>query len=88
VARVPCINWRRTLPYLRGWADQYKEHALIVIGVHTPEFGFEKDLGNVGRETRALEIHYPVAVDSNYAIWLFEIEFPVSGVEALDFTFG
>jgi thiol-disulfide isomerase/thioredoxin len=61
-----CINWRRTLPYLRAWADKYKDHGLIVIGVHTPEFSFEK---NVRSETRALEIHYPVAVDSNYAIW-------------------
>jgi thiol-disulfide isomerase/thioredoxin len=64
-----CINWRRTLPYLRAWADKYKDRGLIVIGVHTPEFSFEKELDNVRRETTALEIHYPVAVDSNYAIW-------------------
>jgi thiol-disulfide isomerase/thioredoxin len=64
-----CINWRRTLPYLRAWADKYKDRGVIVIGVHTPEFSFEKELDNVRRETAALEIRYPVAVDSNYAIW-------------------
>jgi thiol-disulfide isomerase/thioredoxin len=64
-----CINWRRTLPYIRAWADKYREHGLIVIGVHTPEFSFEKDIDNVRRETAALTIDYPVAVDSNYAIW-------------------
>jgi len=64
-----CINWRRTLPYLRVWADKYKDRGLIVIGVHTPEFSFEEELDNVRRETTALEIHYPVAVDSNYTIW-------------------
>src|SRR5215472_16766800 len=64
-----CINWRRTLPYLRAWADKYKDRGLVVLGVHTPEFSFEKALDNVRRETTALEIHYPVAVDSNYAIW-------------------
>jgi thiol-disulfide isomerase/thioredoxin len=64
-----CINWRRTLPYLQAWAKKYKDQGLIVIGVHTPEFSFEKELDNVRRETISLEIHYPVAVDSNYAIW-------------------
>src|SRR5215469_12179919 len=64
-----CINWRRTLPYLRAWADKYKDRGLVVIGVHTPEFSFEKELDNVRRETTALGIQYPVAVDSDYAIW-------------------
>jgi len=64
-----CINWRRTLPYLRAWAEKYKDRGLVVIGVHTPEFSFEKELDNVRRETTALGIHYPVAVDSDYAIW-------------------
>jgi thiol-disulfide isomerase/thioredoxin len=64
-----CINWRRTLPYLRAWADKYKDRGLVVIGVHTPEFSFEKELDNVRCETTALGIHYPVAVDSHYAIW-------------------
>jgi thiol-disulfide isomerase/thioredoxin len=64
-----CINWRRTLPYLHAWADKYKDRGLIVIGVHTPEFSFEKALDNVRPETAALEIHYPVAVDTRYVIW-------------------
>ena len=64
-----CINWRRTLPYVRAWAAKYKDHGLVVIGVHTPEFGFEKKIDNVRRETAALSISYPVAVDSDYAIW-------------------
>jgi thiol-disulfide isomerase/thioredoxin len=64
-----CINWRRTLPYVRAWAEKYKDHGLVVIGVHAPEFSFEKDIDNVRRETPALAILYPVAVDSDYAIW-------------------
>ena len=44
-----CINWRRSLPYVRAWADKYKDHGLVVIGVHSPEFEFEKDFGNVQR---------------------------------------
>jgi thiol-disulfide isomerase/thioredoxin len=64
-----CINWRRTLPYVRAWAEKYKDHGLVVIGVHTPEFSFERDLDNVGRATATLGIPYPVVVDSDYAIW-------------------
>jgi thiol-disulfide isomerase/thioredoxin len=64
-----CINWRRTLPYVRAWAEKYKDHGLAVIGVHTPEFSFEKNMDNVRRETAAFAISYPVAVDSDYAIW-------------------
>ena len=64
-----CINWRRTLPYLRAWAEKYKDRGVVAIGVHTPEFSFEKERDNVRRETAALEIQYPVAVDSNYVIW-------------------
>lgn len=64
-----CINWRRTLPYVRAWAENYKDHGLIVIGVHTPEFGFEKNLDNVHSAMNSLAIGYPVAVDSNYRIW-------------------
>jgi len=64
-----CINWRRTLPYLRGWAERYKDHGLVVIGVHTPEFGFEKDIGNVRRAAQEQGVAYPVAIDSDYAIW-------------------
>ena len=64
-----CINWRRTLPYVRAWAEKYKDHGLIVIGVHTPEFGFEKNLDNVHGAIDSLAIQYPVAVDSNYRVW-------------------
>jgi thiol-disulfide isomerase/thioredoxin len=64
-----CINWRRTLPYVRAWADKYKDQGLVVIGVHTPEFEFEKNLENVRRAVKEIGITFPVAVDSNYAIW-------------------
>jgi thiol-disulfide isomerase/thioredoxin len=64
-----CINWRRTLPYVRAWADKYKDQGLVVIGVHTPEFGFERDVSNVRRATREIGITFPVAIDSNYLIW-------------------
>src|SRR5262249_28786461 len=56
-------------PYLRAWADKYRNQGLVVIGVHTPEFEFEKDVGNIGRFTKGMGIDYPVAIDSNYAIW-------------------
>jgi thiol-disulfide isomerase/thioredoxin len=64
-----CINWLRTLPYLRAWADTYRQHGLVVIGVHTPEFDFEHDLDNVRRAATDLRVDYPVAVDNDYAIW-------------------
>jgi hypothetical protein len=64
-----CINWLRTLPYVRAWSDKYRSLGLVVIGVHTPEFPFEHDLENVRRAVRDMRIAYPVAVDSNYAIW-------------------
>jgi thiol-disulfide isomerase/thioredoxin len=64
-----CINWRRTLPYVSAWAEKYKGHGLVVIGVHTPEFTFEKDLYNVHRAMAEIGIRYPVAVDSDYVIW-------------------
>ncbi|WP_432937227.1 redoxin family protein [Kribbella sp. CA-253562] len=64
-----CINWLRQLPYLRAWASKYSDHGLLVVGVHTPEFGFEADVGNVARAVRELGIDYPVAIDSNYAVW-------------------
>ena len=63
-----CINWLRTHPYVRAWADKYKD-GLVVLGVHTPEFPFEGDIDNVRRAVQAMRIHYPVAVDSDYAIW-------------------
>jgi thiol-disulfide isomerase/thioredoxin len=64
-----CINWQRTEPYVRAWAEKYKDQGLIVIGVHTPEFGFEKNVDNIRSALKMFRIGYPVAVDSDYAIW-------------------
>ena len=64
-----CINWLRTLPYTRAWAQSYRNAGLVVIGVHTPEFPFEHDLDNVRRATAQMKVEYPVAVDNEYAIW-------------------
>jgi thiol-disulfide isomerase/thioredoxin len=64
-----CINWLRSQPYLRAWAERYRDRGLVVVGVHSPEFGFEKNLDNVRRAARALRVSYPIAVDSNHAIW-------------------
>jgi len=64
-----CINCLRTLPYIRAWDDKYRAHGLVVIGVHSPEFAFEKELSNVRQAVHDLDITYPVAVDSNLAIW-------------------
>jgi len=64
-----CINWQRTLPHVRAWADKYAQHGLVVIGVHSPEFAFEKDLAKVREATTQLGVNFPVAVDSEHAIW-------------------
>jgi thiol-disulfide isomerase/thioredoxin len=64
-----CINCLRTLPYVRAWAAKYKDAGLVVIGVHAPEFAFEKRSDNVHKATKDLHVDYPVAVDSNFAIW-------------------
>ena len=64
-----CINWLRAEPYIRAWAEKYKQKGLVVIGVHTPEFEFEKDLNNVRRAAANLTVPYPIAVDSEYRIW-------------------
>jgi thiol-disulfide isomerase/thioredoxin len=64
-----CINWLRTLPYVRAWAERYRQHGLVVIGVHTPEFDFEHDLDNVRRSVKDLGVDYPVVVDNDYGIW-------------------
>lgn len=64
-----CINCIRALPYVTGWADKYKDHGLVVIGVHSPEFAFEKDPGNVAKAVRDMGVHYPVALDNDYVIW-------------------
>lgn len=64
-----CVNWRRTLPYVRAWAEKYKGDGLVVIGVHTPEFSFEKNLDNVRWAVKDMRVNYPVAVDSRRSIW-------------------
>jgi thiol-disulfide isomerase/thioredoxin len=64
-----CINSLRQLPYMKGWAEKYKGAGLVVIGVHAPEFGFEKDRANVENAVRELKLTYPIAIDSNHAIW-------------------
>lgn len=64
-----CINCLRTLPYLKAWNERYQEHGLTIIGVHAPEFAFEKDAANVRRAVRELGIRYPVAIDNDYSIW-------------------
>src|SRR5713101_9733190 len=64
-----CINWLRTLPYVRGWAEKYKAVGFVVIGVHSPEFEFEKDPDNVRRAANDMGIHYPIAIDNDYEVW-------------------
>jgi len=64
-----CINWLRQLPYVRAWAEKYKNQGLVVIGVHAPEFAFEKNVDNVRRAAREMKINYPIAIDNDFAIW-------------------
>ncbi len=64
-----CINCLRSVPFVEAWAEKYKNDGLVVIGVHTPEFAFEKDPANVAKAISDLKITYPVAIDSNYTIW-------------------
>jgi thiol-disulfide isomerase/thioredoxin len=64
-----CVNWLRTLPYVRAWAAKYEDAGLTVVGVHTPEFGFESDIDNVVAQSRKLGVQYPIAVDSGYRVW-------------------
>ena len=64
-----CINWRRTLPYVRAWAEKYRNQGLVVIGVHAPEFSFERNINNVRWAVTDLRIDYPIAVDNDQAIW-------------------
>ena len=64
-----CINWLRTLPYVRAWAAKYRDLGLTVIGVHTPEFGFEHDRDNVIAAARDENVDYPIALDNDYAVW-------------------
>jgi thiol-disulfide isomerase/thioredoxin len=64
-----CVNWTRTLPYVRAWADRYRGDGLVVVGVHTPEFSFEHDIDNVQRAARSMQVDYPIAIDNDYSIW-------------------
>src|SRR5208282_3678747 len=74
-----CINWLRTLPYIRAWAEKYKDHGLkdhglknqglVVIGIHAPEFIFEKNVDNVRRAAKDMKVDYPIAIDNDHAIW-------------------
>jgi thiol-disulfide isomerase/thioredoxin len=64
-----CINWLRTLPYVRAWDQKYRDQGLVVIGAHTPEFPFEKDIDNVRWAAKEMEVKYPIAVDSDYGVW-------------------
>ena len=66
---LTCINWLRTEPYVRAWSQAYRDDGLVVIGVHTPEFSFEHDIGLVRRANEVRGIDYPVAVDNDYAVW-------------------
>ncbi len=71
-----CINWLRQLPYVRAWAEKYKNQGLVVIGVHAPEFAFEKDLDKVRRAAKDMRVDYPIAIDSDHAIWrAFKIQY-------------
>jgi thiol-disulfide isomerase/thioredoxin len=64
-----CINWLRTLGYVRAWAEKYDDQGLVVVGVHTPEFPFEQDVENVREAAKDMTVEYPVALDSDYAVW-------------------
>src|SRR6266478_3125112 len=64
-----CINWLRTLPYVRAWAEKYKNQGLVVLGVHSPEFPFEHNIDNVRRAAKEMRVDYPIAIDNDFAIW-------------------
>jgi thiol-disulfide isomerase/thioredoxin len=64
-----CINWLRTLPYVRAWAEKYRSQGLVVIGVHAPEFAFEKNVSNVRWAVKDMRIDYPIAIDNEHVIW-------------------
>jgi hypothetical protein len=69
ICTYSCVNWLRTLPYVSAWAERYRDRGLVVVGVHSPEFGFEHDLDNVRRAARELSVRYPVVLDNDFAIW-------------------
>ena len=64
-----CINWLRTVPYVRAWAEKYRDDGLVVLGVHSPEFPFEHDLGKIRSALEQMGVEYPVAVDNGFAVW-------------------
>ena len=64
-----CINWLRTLPYIRAWAEKYKNQGLVVIGVHSPEFAFEHNVDNVRRQAKDMRVDYPIAIDNDFTLW-------------------
>jgi thiol-disulfide isomerase/thioredoxin len=64
-----CINWLRTLAYVRAWAEKYEDRGLVVVGVHTPEFPFEADIDNVRSAAKDMSVSYPIALDPDYAVW-------------------
>ena len=64
-----CVNWLRTLPYIRAWAAKYGNAGLTIVGVHTPEFGFERNVDNVIAAARDFRVDYPIALDNSYAVW-------------------
>jgi thiol-disulfide isomerase/thioredoxin len=64
-----CINWLRTLAYVRAWAEKYRDRGLVVVGVHTPEFPFEREIENVREAAKATRVQYPIALDSDYRVW-------------------
>jgi thiol-disulfide isomerase/thioredoxin len=66
---LTCINWLRTAPYIRAWWQAYRDDGLVIVGVHTPEFSFERDIGRVRLATKERGIDYPVATDNDYALW-------------------
>jgi len=71
-----CINCLRSIPYVRAWAEKYRDHGLVVIGIHAPEFAFERNVDNVRNAIATLKIGYPVAIDNEYKIWrAFENEY-------------
>src|ERR1700750_2145423 len=64
-----CVNWLRTLPYVRAWSDRYRDHGLVVIGAHSPEFAFEHDAEKVRAALESMDVGFPIAIDSDFGVW-------------------
>ena len=64
-----CVNWLRTVPYIRAWDERYRDDGLVVIGAHTPEFEFEHDVEKIRSALEQMEVRYPIAVDNDYGVW-------------------